>query len=56
MSIINNLNCIVIIDDEIKPKLKTNPADLVIYRVDIISNIRELTEDLINKTKRVESN
>lgn len=53
MSIINNLNCIVIIDDEIKPKLKTNPADLVIYRVDIISNIRELTEDLINKTKRV---
>lgn len=53
MSIINNLNCVVVIDDEIKPKLKTNPADLVIYRVDIISNIRELTEELVNKTKRV---
>lgn len=50
---LTNLNCIIILDSQVKEKMLSNIADLVDYGADIIENIREITPKMYNKTKDV---
>lgn len=53
MANMSNLNCILVLDESVRPKMKTNISDLVIYNIDIINDITEITEEMYNKTKKV---
>lgn len=53
MSGIQQLNCIVLVTDEVKSKLKHNITNLVTYNVTIINNIRQLTKEMVETTTKV---
>lgn len=48
-----DLRCILVIDDQTKSKMNNNIADLAGYGVMIIDNIREITKDMLKKTRKV---
>ena len=47
------LNCILLVNEEVKAKLKSNVSNLLVYDVVIINDIRQLNRDMVNKTTRV---
>lgn len=53
MSILRNLNCIILIDGSIKSKLKSNIANLVSYGATIVDDVRQINKDMVSKTNRV---
>ncbi|MGL4949503.1 MAG: hypothetical protein ACRC5M_03890 [Anaeroplasmataceae bacterium] len=53
MSIISNLNCIMILDESVRESLKSNISNLVIYGIDIIDDIRNINEKQVAKTRKV---
>lgn len=50
---IDNLNCILILDQSVKEKMMKNISDLSGYGVIIIENIRDITQDMLKKTRNV---
>jgi hypothetical protein len=53
MTVFQNLNCILVIDESVKVKLTSNISNLVHYGVDIVDNIRELKLEQTIKTRKV---
>lgn len=50
---INELNINLVLDDSVAPKLKSNIYNLVVYKVNIINSINELTEEMVNQSRKV---
>lgn len=50
---LSELNCVIVLDDSIKDKLKSNIYSLVVYKVYIINNIKELNKEILENTNKV---
>ena len=53
MPSVADLNCIILIDEEVKSKMKINIGDLANYGAIIIDDIKLLTEDDLGRTNKV---
>lgn len=50
---INELNITIVLDDSISSKLKSNIYSLVVYNVNIINSITELTDEMVEQTRKI---
>lgn len=50
---INELNITIVLDDSISSKLKSNIYSLVVYNVNIINSITELTNEMVEQTRKI---
>ena len=50
---INELNVTIVLDDSISSKLKSNIYSLVVYNVNIINSITELTDEMVEQTRKI---
>lgn len=48
-----NLNCILVLDEDVKSSLQSSIYNLTIYGVTIINNIKEITKEMLESTNKV---
>ena len=53
MASLADLNCIIVLDDSVKSKMKINIGDLSNYGAIIIDNIKQITSTVLEKTNKV---